>query len=88
MIVTVEGQKGHEPPELTSKDITIRGNKHEFQVEELVPLRGERANLQLAVMIDDGSDSTLGLQFDGSNPRPRRLESTISGTAAPKRFRP
>jgi hypothetical protein len=64
MIVTAEGQKGHEPPELTSKDITIRGNKHEFRVEELVPLRGEHANLQLAVMIDDGSDSTLGLQFD------------------------
>ena len=64
MVVTAEWSKGHEPPELTSKDIAIRGNAHDFRVEDLVPLRGEHANLQLAVMIDDGSDTTLGLQFD------------------------
>jgi hypothetical protein len=64
LIVTAEGTKGHDPPDLTSKDIKISGNKHEFQVEELIPLRGERAGLQLAVMIDDGSDATLGLQYD------------------------
>jgi hypothetical protein len=64
MIVTAEGVKGHEPPQLTAKDINIRGNKNEFQVEELIPLSGDHANLQLAILIDDGSDTKLGLQFD------------------------
>jgi hypothetical protein len=64
LIVTAEGSKGHETAGLTSKDIKISGNKHEFQVEDLIPLRGEHAALQLAVMIDDGSDANLGLQYD------------------------
>jgi hypothetical protein len=64
MVITAEGLKGHEPPELTSKDINLHANKNELKVEELVPLRGEHAGLQLAIFIDDGSDTTLGLQFD------------------------
>src|SRR5271156_5896530 len=64
MVVTAEGLKGHEPPELTTSDIAIRGNKETFRVEELPPLRGEHAGLQLAILIDDGSDTVLGLQFD------------------------
>jgi hypothetical protein len=64
MIVTAEGLKGHQPPEITAKDIKVAGNKNEFQVEDLTPLRGDQAALQLAIMIDDGLDTTLGLQFD------------------------
>jgi hypothetical protein len=64
MVITAEGLKGHEPPELTSSDIVIHDGKNAFKVEELIPLRAERAALQLAILIDDGSDSVLGLQFD------------------------
>jgi hypothetical protein len=64
LIVTAEGLKGHEAPELTASDVMIRGNQKTFQVEDLVPLRGEHATMQLAIFIDDGSNTTLGLQFD------------------------
>jgi hypothetical protein len=63
-LITAEGVKGHTPAELSSSDIAIHNNKGEFQVEELTPLRGDHAGLQLAIFIDDGVDATLGLQFD------------------------
>ena len=63
MVVTTEGQKGHELPEITAKDVSIHHAKAQLRVEDLVPLRGEHAGLQLAIMIDDGSDTVLGLQL-------------------------
>jgi hypothetical protein len=63
-VITAEGVKGHEPPQLTASDITLHDGKTTLHVEDLIPLRAENAALQLAVMIDDGSDTTLGLQLD------------------------
>jgi hypothetical protein len=62
MVVTAEGQNGHEPPELNAKEVALHQEK-KIRVEDLVPLRGERGGLQLAILIDDGSSTTLGLQF-------------------------
>jgi hypothetical protein len=64
VIVTAESTKGHTPPELTAHDISLRTNQKAFEVEDLMPLRGEHADLQLAILIDDGLNTTLGLQFD------------------------
>jgi hypothetical protein len=62
-VITAEGVKGYEPPQLTAGDISFHG-KTTLHVEELTPLRAGNAALQLAVMIDDGSDTNLGLQLD------------------------
>jgi len=64
MLFTAEGMKGQAPPELTADDIRVRPNKGEFRISDVTPMRGEHAGLQLAIFIDDGSDSSLGLQYD------------------------
>jgi hypothetical protein len=63
MVVTAEVPKSRELPELTAKDVLIP-DREKFQVEDLTPLRGDRAGLQLAILIDDGSGTDLGLQLD------------------------
>jgi hypothetical protein len=63
MVVTAEGQKGTQPPELGKGDVQLHHDKNQLRVEDLVPLRGDRAGLQLAIMIDDGSNTNLGVQF-------------------------
>jgi hypothetical protein len=64
LVVTAEGQKGQAPPEITAGDITAHIGKTVVHVNDLIPLRGEHAGLQLAIMIDDGSDTVLSLQFN------------------------
>ena len=63
LVVTAEGQKGQAPPEVGQGDILAQFGKTAARVEELTPLRGDHAGLQLAIFIDDGSDTSLGVQL-------------------------
>jgi hypothetical protein len=63
LIVTAEGRHGSAPPELLKDDISAEVNKHPARVEQWVPLRGDQASLELYIVIDDGEDSELGIQF-------------------------
>jgi hypothetical protein len=63
LIVTAEGRHGSAPPELLKDDISVEINKHPARVEQWVPLRGDQADLELYIVIDDGEDSELGIQF-------------------------
>ncbi len=63
MLVTAESPKGSVPPAVSAADVILHGNKSELKVEDLVPLKGDQAALQLAILIDDGSETTLSLQF-------------------------
>src|SRR5882762_2800514 len=64
IIVTVEGHKGATPPQITGADIMVYENNQRRRVTDWVPLRNGRVGLQLWVLIDDGTDTTLGLQLD------------------------
>ncbi len=63
LIVTAEGRRGAVPPEMVKDDVSVEVNKKPVRVEKWIPLRGDHANLELYIVIDDGEDSDLGLQF-------------------------
>jgi hypothetical protein len=62
VIVTVAGQENAPSPSLTADDVLVIQNKRHMQVTGLEPLRGE-SGLQLWVLIDDGSSTSLGTQL-------------------------
>ena len=64
-IITVEARRTHgtEVPALSPGDVTAYEHRERLAVTELVALQGENADLQLFVLIDDSSDSSLGSSF-------------------------
>jgi hypothetical protein len=62
VIVTAAGQKNTPAPQLTVDDVLVSQNKQHMQVTGLEPLRGQ-SGLQLWLLIDDGSGTTLGTQL-------------------------
>jgi hypothetical protein len=63
LIVTAEGRRGAVPPEVVKDDVSVEVNKRPVRVEKWIPLRDDLANLELYIVIDDGEDSDLGIQF-------------------------
>jgi len=63
LIITAEGRRGAVPPEVVKDDVSVEVNKKPVRVEKWIPLRGDQANLELFIVIDDGDDSDLGTQF-------------------------
>ncbi len=63
LIVTAEGRGGVVPPGVARDDVSVEVNKRPVKVEKWIPLRGDHASLELYIVIDDGEDSDLGLQF-------------------------
>jgi hypothetical protein len=63
LVVTAEAHKGHDVPDIARGDVMVSQDKAQRRVEDWTPLRGERGRLQLALMIDDGLDTDLSLQF-------------------------
>lgn len=65
MVVTVEARRGAGVPDIRPQDVTVRQGKERVQVTDWVPLQGERAGLELFVLLDDASTPTsLGLQLE------------------------
>jgi hypothetical protein len=63
MVVTVEPRKGGQAPALSPDDVKVFQRNNQDPVTSWVPLQGDRAGLQLFILIDDNSRSILGLQF-------------------------
>lgn len=63
MVVTAEPRRGSAIPALQAQDIQITENKKVQPVTELVPLQGERAGLQLLLLIDDSAQSNFGTEI-------------------------
>lgn len=63
LVVTAEGHHGAPPAVIAKDDVQVQVDKHPAPVADWVALRGDQANLELFIVIDDGSDSELGLQF-------------------------
>jgi hypothetical protein len=64
MVVTVEPRHGSDVPVVNREDVMVYEGKERDAVTEWIPAQGERAGLELFVLLDDGSDTSLGTQLD------------------------
>lgn len=63
MTVTVNVAQGKRVPEIAREDVLVKQGKERLPVTEWVPARGDRAGLDLFILIDDACDSSLGSQL-------------------------
>ncbi len=64
VVVTVEAHKGKEPPVINREDVMVHEGRDRDPVVDWVPAQGEHAALELMILLDDGSNTTLGTQLD------------------------
>lgn len=64
MVVTVEPHKGSEVPTINRDDVMVYEGKERDQVTDWVPAQGDHAALELFILLDDGSSTTLGSQLE------------------------
>jgi hypothetical protein len=64
MTVTASVAADKRMPEIGRDDIVVRQGKNQLNVTELVPARGDRAGLELFILIDDASDARFSLHYD------------------------
>ncbi len=64
MIVSVEAKHGKEVPSISREDVVVFQEGDRVQVKAWVSLQADPAGVELFVLIDDSTDTTLGLQFD------------------------
>jgi hypothetical protein len=62
--VTASAAANKRIPELSADDIVVRQGKARLEVTNLVRARGERAGLELFILIDDATDPRFSLQYD------------------------
>ena len=63
MVVTVEPHHSSEVPPVNREDVMVYEGKDRDAVTEWIPAQGDRAGLELFIMLDDGADSSLGQQL-------------------------
>jgi hypothetical protein len=63
MVVTVKPHRGAQVPAVAADDVKVYQKGQLDMVASWVPLQGDRAGLQLYILIDDTSRSTLALQY-------------------------
>jgi hypothetical protein len=64
IVVTVEAHKGKEPPVINREDVMVHEGRDRDPVVDWVPVQGEHAAMELMILLDDGSNTTLGTQID------------------------
>jgi hypothetical protein len=64
MVVTVQARKGKTVPEVTKEDAMVHQGRDRRKTLDWVPLQGERAGLQLFLLIDDSANFSLGSKLD------------------------
>jgi hypothetical protein len=64
VIVTAEGAHGTPPPEVKKDDVSVAVDRRPTPLEDWTPLRGNEASLELYIVIDEGDDTRLGIQFN------------------------
>lgn len=75
IVVSVEAKHGKDIPTIYHEDVRAFHDQGRLQVTEWIPLQGEQAGLELFLLIDDSTDTSIGLQFDD-------LRKFISGQPA------
>jgi len=64
VLVTAEPRHGSDVPEVKREDVMVYEGKTRDKVTEWIPAQGDRAGLELFILIDDASGSSLGTQLD------------------------
>lgn len=64
MTVTANVAAGKHMPEISADDLVVMQGKSQLEVTGLVPARGDRAGLELFILIDDTADAQLSQQYD------------------------
>ena len=63
LLVTAEAHPGKPAEAIQKDDVSVEVDKKPAALKEWIPLRGNQADLELYVVIDDGEDTDLGIQF-------------------------
>lgn len=63
LLVTVEARHGSNPPDVGRDDVMVYEGRDRDKVTDWVPAHGDRAGLELFVLLDDGSGTSLGTQL-------------------------
>jgi hypothetical protein len=63
MVVTVKSHRGAEVPVVAEADVKVYQGNNRNAVTSWIPLQGDRAGLQLFILIDETSRQNLSLQF-------------------------
>jgi hypothetical protein len=65
LLVTVEARSGSSVPDIGPRDVMVYEGRDRDEVTDWVPAQGDHAGLELFILLDDGSNSSLGTQLDG-----------------------
>ncbi len=63
MVVTVKARSGAEVPVVAKADVQVYQRDKQNMVTSWIPLQGDRAGLQLFILIDDSARDSFALQF-------------------------
>jgi hypothetical protein len=64
ILVTVEPKHGSNAPVITRDDVMVHQGKDRDQVTDWTPAQGDRAALELFILIDDDANTSLGSQLE------------------------
>ncbi len=64
LLVTVEARHGSNVPDVSRADVMVREGHDRDQVTDWVPTQGDNAALELFILLDDGSNISLGAQLE------------------------
>lgn len=64
LVVTVEPHKGNDVPVVNREDVMVYEGHDRDTVTEWIPAQGDHAALELMVLLDDGSNMSLGAQLE------------------------
>ncbi len=65
VLVTVEARHGLSVPEVSQRDVMVYEGHDRDQVTGWIPAQGDNAGLELFILLDDGSNISLGTQLEG-----------------------
>ena len=83
VLVTVEAVHGSDVPVMNREDVMVHEGRERDKVIDWVPARGDRAALELVILLDDSSNITLGTKleelrkFIGSQPDSTKIAVDI-----------
>jgi len=64
LVVTVEARHGSNLPDISREDVMVYEGRERDKVTGSLPLQGDHAGLELFVMLDDSSNTSLGSQLE------------------------
>jgi hypothetical protein len=64
LLVTVESRHGSNVPAVSRENVTVYEGRDRDRVTDWVPAQGDHASLELVILLDDGSNISLGSQLE------------------------